>query len=56
MISNCGDRYWFSAEIDAEATAKHGFEIAVGASMVYHSSLKLAQAWVRDFDYSKVSA
>jgi len=56
IISNCGNRYWFSAEIDAEATAKHGFEIAVEPSKVYHSSLRLAQSWVRDFDYSKVSA
>ena len=56
MISNCGSRQWFSAEIDAEQTANHGFVIADEHSKVYHSSLQSAQNWVRTFDYAKVGA
>jgi hypothetical protein len=56
MISNCGSRQWFSAEIDAEQTAKHGFIIANEHSKVYHSSLQSAQNWVRTFDYANVVA
>ena len=56
MISNCGSREWFSAEVDAEATAKHGFIIPDEHSKVYHKSLSSAQNWVRTFDYAKVCA
>jgi hypothetical protein len=56
IVSNCGSRQWFSAEIDAEQTAKHGFIVADEHSKVYHSSLSSAQNWVRTFDYAKVCA
>ena len=46
IISNCGDRVWFSAQIDAEATQKHGFEVAVENSKVYHRSYADAKNWV----------
>jgi len=54
IVSNCGPRQWFSAEIDAELTAKHGFIVVDEHSKVYHSSL--TQNWVRTFDYAKVGA
>jgi hypothetical protein len=46
IISNCGDRVWFSAEIDAEATQKHGFEVPVENTKMYHSSYADAKNWV----------
>jgi hypothetical protein len=56
IVSNCGPRQWFSAEIDAELTAKHGFIVVDEHSKVYHNSLTSAQNWVRTFDYAKVCA
>jgi hypothetical protein len=55
MISNCGNRTWFSAEIDAEATAKHGFEIAIENTKMYHTTLTEAQNWVRSYNYVAVA-
>ena len=56
IISNCGDRMWFSAEIDAEASQKHGFDVPVENSKVYHTTLTEAQSWVRSYNYQAVSA
>jgi hypothetical protein len=55
MISNCGPRQWFSCEVDAESSARHGFLIALENTKVYHATLGEAQNWVRSFDY-KVKA
>ena len=51
MISNCGPRQWFSAEIDVEASEKFGWAIPIENSKVYHASLPEAQNWVRTFEY-----
>jgi hypothetical protein len=56
MISNCGNRTWFSAQIDAELSAKHGFEVAVENTKMYHTTLAEAQNWVRSYNYVAVSA
>ena len=56
MISNCGKRMWFSAEIDTEASAKHGWEIPVENSKVYHSTLREAQNWIINFEIVKAVA
>jgi hypothetical protein len=53
IISNCGKRYWFTAEIDQEATEKFGFEIPVENSKMYHSNISEAQNWVRSYEYKK---
>jgi hypothetical protein len=51
MISNCGPRQWFSCEVDAESSARHGFLIALENTKVYHATLGEAQNWVCSFDY-----
>jgi len=51
MISNCGPRQWFSAEIDLEYSEKFGWAIPVENSKVYHASIKEAQQWVRTVEY-----
>jgi len=56
IISNCGSRTWFSAEIDAESSLKHGFDIAAENSKVYHTTLTEAQNWVRSYNYEAVLA
>jgi hypothetical protein len=56
IISNCGDRTWFSAEIDSELTAKHGFDIAIENTKTYHTSLTEAQKWVRSYHYVEVAS
>ena len=53
IISNCGSAQWFSAEIDTEASQKHGWEIPVENSKVYHATITQAQNWVRSFDYKE---
>jgi hypothetical protein len=40
MISNCGYRTWFSAEIDQESSNHHGWEIALESSKVYHTTCR----------------
>jgi hypothetical protein len=47
---------WFSAEIDTEASAKHGWEIPVENSKVYHSTLREAQNWIINFEIVKAVA
>lgn len=56
MVSNCGERYWFSAEIDQEASARHGWEIAIENTKVYHSTCRDAQNWVREYEMKKAVA
>ena len=56
MISNCGSRQWFSAEIDAEYSEKFGWAIPVENSKVYHTTITEAQRWIRDVEYAKVCA
>jgi hypothetical protein len=53
IISNCGPRSWFSAEIDTEESKKFGWLIPFENSKQYHTSLKDAQNWVRNFNYSE---
>lgn len=55
IISNCGPREWFSAEIDDEQSQKFGWSIALENSKQYHSSLKEAQNWVRSFNYKEIA-
>jgi hypothetical protein len=55
MISNCGSRQWFSAEIDFEYSEKFGWAIPVENSKVYHSSIKEAQQWVRTVEYKEIA-
>ena len=55
IISNCGNRTWFSAEIDTEVTAKHGFEIAIENTKMYHTTLTEAQNLVRSYNYVAVA-
>lgn len=55
IVANCGPRYWFSAQVDEEATERHGFLVAIENSKVYHSSLSSAQKWVREFEYKVVA-
>ena len=50
MISNCGPRYWFSAEIDQEFSERMGFECPVERSKVYHSTAKEAKEWVLSYN------
>lgn len=56
MISNCGPRQWFSAQIDAEASEKFGWAIPLEDSKVYHSRISEAQAWISEFHYSETGA
>jgi len=51
LVSNCGKKYWFSAEIDREESDKHGFDVVFENSKMYHSSLTDAQNWVRNYNY-----
>lgn len=54
MISHTGaDRYWFSAEIDEEATTKFGWAIPEENTKQYHTTLGEAQQWVRSFNYKE---
>jgi hypothetical protein len=53
IISNCGPRQWFSAEVDEESSARHGFLIALENTKVYHTTLGTAQDWVCSFNYSE---
>jgi hypothetical protein len=53
IISNCGTRQWFSAEVDAESSARHGFLIALENTKMYHTTLGTAQDWVRFFNYKE---
>ena len=56
MISNCGPREWFSAEVDQAESEKFGWIIPLENSKQYHSSLKEAQWWVRSFNYKSAAA
>jgi len=53
MISNCGARQWYSAEIDADYSEKFGWAIPVENSKVYHTTITEAQKWIRDVEYAK---
>ena len=55
MISNCGPREWFSAEVDFEYSEKFGWAIPVENSKVYHSSIKEAQQWIRNVEYKEIA-
>jgi hypothetical protein len=56
MISNCGPRSWFSAEIDQEASNHHGWEIPLESSKVYHATCREAQDWVVGYEMTKAGA
>jgi tRNA 2-selenouridine synthase SelU len=47
------DAQWFSAEIDTEASEKHGWEIPVENSKIYHATITQAQKWVRTVEYKE---
>jgi hypothetical protein len=53
MISNCGLRQWFSAQIDTEQSLKFGWEIPIENSKVYHTTIGEAQRWVRTVEYAE---
>ena len=54
IISHTGaDRYWFSAEIDAESSEKWGWEIPIENTKQYFSTLRDAQRWVRAYHYKE---
>ena len=55
MISNCGPREWFSAEVDQAESEKFGWIIPLENSKQYHSTLKEAQDWVRSFNYKGIA-
>jgi len=52
MISHTGaNRCWWSAEIDQELSEKWGWEIPRENTKQYHTTLREAQNWVREFNY-----
>jgi hypothetical protein len=56
MISHEGSHgCWWSAKIDAESSARFGWDIPIENSKTYSSSLREAMNWVQNYEL-KVSA
>jgi len=51
-----GTRCWYSANIDAEATARHGFDVCDEYSKQYFSSLREAMNWIETHEINKAVA
>ena len=57
IIQHSGaNRCWYSAEIDAESTARHGFDVCNEYSKTYHSTLREAMNWVESREMKKAVA
>jgi hypothetical protein len=51
MISHEGsDRCWWSAKIDAESSARFGWDIPIENSKTYHTSLRNSMDWVEKYE------
>ena len=57
MISHTGaNRCWYSAKIDAEASAQWGWEICIESTKQYHTTLAEAKNWVESYELAKAGA